>query len=372
MSIEAIKMPKWGLAMEEGKIVSWHVSEGDVIVEGAELVDVETSKITNVCEAHTGGTVRRIVAQPDETLPVGALIAVLAEADIDDAEINAFVEDYQSKFDPASMEVDGGGLEIRAFEVFGRTLRVGVMGEGTQGLPIVLLHGFGGDLNNWMLVQPALAETRPVYAVELPGHGQSSKDVGDGRLGTLATGLVAAVEALGLEQVILVGHSLGGALAIEVSARLGARVAALGLICPAGISPTNLNTDYLDSFVSARRARDLREPVSQLFANPEMVTRSMLDDLVKAKRLDGAEAALALIKDNLKGGDPDYAQLGERLAKTSAPVRLISGQHDKIVGIPSQGDLPDGVLVTLIDEVGHMPHMEKADEIVNLLLELGA
>ena len=89
--IDAIVMPKWGLAMEEGAVTAWHIREGAAIAKGQEIADIETSKIANVFESLVGGTVRRVVAQPGETLPVGALLAVVAGQDVSDAEIDEFV-----------------------------------------------------------------------------------------------------------------------------------------------------------------------------------------------------------------------------------------------------------------------------------------
>src|SRR5260221_7218173 len=95
-AVTAVRMPKWGLSMQEGAIVDWWKAEGDAIAEGDDLVDIETSKITNVCESPAAGVLRRIVAQPGETLPVGALIGVLAEPATADAEIDAFIADFHA------------------------------------------------------------------------------------------------------------------------------------------------------------------------------------------------------------------------------------------------------------------------------------
>ena len=62
--IQAVVMPKWGLAMQEGTLLKWLVSEGDAIRPGQEICDIETSKITNALESTVSGTlVRRVVEE---------------------------------------------------------------------------------------------------------------------------------------------------------------------------------------------------------------------------------------------------------------------------------------------------------------------
>ena len=89
-----VRMPKWGLSMQEGAVVEWIKPEGSPVKEGDDLVDIETSKITNVCESPAAGILRKIIAQPGETLPVGGLLAVLAEADVPESEVDAFITEF--------------------------------------------------------------------------------------------------------------------------------------------------------------------------------------------------------------------------------------------------------------------------------------
>lgn len=91
--ITPIRMPQWGLEMTEGTLSAWHVSIGDSVSKGTEIADVETAKIANALEAgqDMAGVVRRLVANIGDTLPVGGLLAVVADEAVDDAAIDAFV-----------------------------------------------------------------------------------------------------------------------------------------------------------------------------------------------------------------------------------------------------------------------------------------
>lgn len=90
-AITAINMPKWGMEMSEGVISDWHAKPGDQVTEGADLVDIETSKIINTVTVPKSGLLRAIVAQSGETWDVGALLGVIAPAEVSDADIESFV-----------------------------------------------------------------------------------------------------------------------------------------------------------------------------------------------------------------------------------------------------------------------------------------
>ena len=78
-TIQTIVMPKWGLAMQEGMVAAWHVNVGDTVAKGQEIMDIETSKIANVFESPAAGKLRRRLVDAGETVPVGALLGVVAD-----------------------------------------------------------------------------------------------------------------------------------------------------------------------------------------------------------------------------------------------------------------------------------------------------
>src|SRR5260370_10294918 len=165
-AITAITMPKWGLTMTEGKILGWLKQEGDSFTEGEELLEIETTKITNVFEAPEGGTLRRILAASGATLPIGALLAVAAPDSVPDAEIDAFVAAFVAPEPAADTAADETGPAPHDVDAGGRRLRVLDIGSG-DATPVVFVHGFGADLNGWMFTQPAPAQSLPDVAFAL-------------------------------------------------------------------------------------------------------------------------------------------------------------------------------------------------------------
>jgi pyruvate dehydrogenase E2 component (dihydrolipoamide acetyltransferase) len=363
--IQAVVMPKWGLAMQEGTLTKWLVSEGDAIRPGQEVCDIETSKITNALESTVSGTLVRRVAEEGVLLPVGALLGVVVEGKADAAAIDAFVARFEEEFAAAAKEQAAAGPSNRSVEVGGIAINYVAMGEG-GGVPVVFLHGFGGDLNNWMFNQPELAAGRATYALDLPGHGASAKRVADGSVAGLAGVVAGFLDALAIEKAHLVGHSLGGAIALALALERPDRVAALSLVASAGLGP-EVNTDYIQGFIAAAGRRDIKPKLEMLFADSSLVTRDMIEEVLKYKRLDGVEAALRAIAGAAFAGGRQAAVLRDRLSEIGVPVQLVAGGQDRIIPPAHAEGLPGTVTVHRFPGAGHMPHMEAAGDVNRLL-----
>jgi pyruvate dehydrogenase E2 component (dihydrolipoamide acetyltransferase) len=367
--ITPIVMPKWGLEMREGTLTRWLVEEGTRIPVGMPIVDVETDKISNAVEAPDPGLLRRRVAQGGETHPVKALLGVLAEPEVSDADIEAYIAAYVV---PAAADDDDEAAPAYGWaEVQGIRVRYARRGPD-QGVPVLFLHGFGGDLGNWMFNLDAVAETAPVIALDLPAHGQSDARLPGTTLGALASFVAAFLDGLAVDRVHAVGHSMGGAIAQRLALDHPRRVASLALINSAGLG-AEINSGYTDGFVAAASRRELKPVVAQLFANEDLVTRALLDDLLKYKRIDGVGEALQALAAGLFAGGRQSEQPGRDLARADMPLLVLWGREDRIIPAAHAQAAAPGAQVEVLDGAGHMVMMEKASE-VNALLRrhLGA
>ena len=362
-SIQMIVMPKWGLAMQEGMVAKWHVAEGDAIKKGQEIVDIETSKIANVFESPVDGTLRRLVVGEGETVPVAYLIAAVAPAAVSDAEVDAFIADFKANF--VVEDAGAGGPEPEDIETAVGRIRHLVMGDAS-GDPVIFIHGYGGDLNNWMFNQEDLAASHTTYAIDLPGHGGSTKDVGAGEPARLALAVTAFMDAKGIAKAHLVGHSMGGAVALYLALNHPDRVASVTAIATGGLG-AEINMDYINGFIAEKRAKKLKPVLEMLVHDPSLISKDMVEDVLKFKRLDGVDAALAALRDGCFPGGKQVAILRDQLINLSVPTRVICGKADQILPAAHADGLPANVEVTVFDDAGHMPHMEKAAQVNELI-----
>ncbi|GAB3000503.1 acetoin dehydrogenase dihydrolipoyllysine-residue acetyltransferase subunit [Amycolatopsis acidiphila] len=354
--IAKVVMPKWGLSMASGKVTEWVAAEGDEIADGDELADIDTDKITGSLEASDEGVLRRVIAQVNEDVPVGGTIALIAPAEVPEEEIEAAARQARAELDSGAV-AEVPGPVTGTVEVGGRTLAYATLGEGDE--HVVLVHGYGGDKNSWLFVQEPLSERRTVHALDLPGHGESSKDVGDGSLDTLADAVLGFLAAMEISRAHLVGHSLGGAVVVAAAAREPSRVASLTLVAPAGFGD-DINADYLRGFATATSRRELKPHLAALFADPAQATRRLADDLMRYKRIDGVDKALRTLLDTLLR-PLDVRPL---LSEVDVPVTVLWGRLDAVLPATNAASLPG---VRYVEGAGHMVHLESPSVVVEVV-----
>jgi pimeloyl-ACP methyl ester carboxylesterase len=230
--------------------------------------------------------------------------------------------------------------------------RVGILRAG-QGAPLLFLHGARGA-SSWLPFFRALAHQFDVIVPEHPGFGRSETPPWLHDVGDLANFYSQFIEALGLEQVHLVGSSLGGWIAVELAARNAQPLASLTLLSAFGMELSDASFGDLFNWTPTQTVRNL-------FADPALVDWMLTlrpDDEERKRQLKNA---LTFERLSAQRRLCD-AGLRARLPGIHRPTLLVWGDKDKV--IPAQHgaafrDLIPGARLELIDNCGHLPHVEK-------------
>jgi pyruvate dehydrogenase E2 component (dihydrolipoamide acetyltransferase) len=246
----------------------------------------------------------------------------------------------------------------------GRRLRHCVLGDGRDA--VVLVHGFGGRIEHWSENQSALAASgRTVAALDLPGHGESSTDVGSGSLEELASGVLQYMAAVGIDRAHLVGHSMGAAVSLVMADLEPARVQSLTLVGPAGTGQ-KINADFIRGFIAARGRDELGSLMRLLFADPQRIPEAWLQQAAAYKQRPGVVEALTRIASSRYGGTPAGHALRDVMG--TVPTLVIWGGADAIIPPPAPGELMHaGTTLHVLPGRGHMVQIEAADQVNRLI-----
>jgi len=354
--IKQVVMPKWGLSMKEGKVTKWLVKLGDKVSVGDELLEVETEKIASAVEAGDSGILRRILGEVDTIYPVKTLLAILAEADVPDSEIDAFLSTYVPPV------IEEGDEEVSAYATVDLPvgeIRYAKYGEGAKTL--IFIHSFGGDLDNWLFNTSGLADQFTIYALDLPGHGRSVKAFKDASLKGLADVVLSFMDALKIDSANLIGHSLGGAISMKTAIAAPKRVSSVTVFGSAGLG-ADINMDYINGFIGSDSRREIKPFLEQLFFDSSLVGRQMIDDILKFKRLDGVPDALRTLADTVFKGGKQSENLVDAFKATGIPLLAIHGKDDHIIPAAHTDAVKAFAKVELFADTGHMSQMEKSKE----------
>jgi pimeloyl-ACP methyl ester carboxylesterase len=207
------------------------------------------------------------------------------------------------------------GLEERFAEARGSRLRYLVGGDGD---PLVLVHGLGGAAANWLALVPSLLPGRRLLVPELAGHGGSSPLPAAPSLNAFADRLALVMEREGVAPAPVVGHSLGGAIALRLAIRRPELVSALVLAGAAGISSAGRRARYALAVTGIVKPGRRIAPHRRLVARSATLKRlvfgrwgaadppALSPELVEAylagpaDHTDTVSAAKALVRDDLR------------------------------------------------------------------------
>jgi pimeloyl-ACP methyl ester carboxylesterase len=237
-----------------------------------------------------------------------------------------------------------------------------------EGRPIVLLHGFGADLNSWRPMLAAGPVDAPMLALDLPGHGGSPRRT-PADVDAIACDVEATLAALDVGPALLVGHSFGGAVAATVAARGHADVRALVLIAPAGLGP-EINGAFLQGFVRARSEASLLPWLRQLVVDEQVLSKPFVNATLAQAADAELRSAQAEIADRFFADGTQTFDIRNLIAALRIPVRVIVGANDRIIPASQSQGLAGEVALHVFAATGHMPQVERREQVLKILLEM--
>ena len=270
------------------------------------------------------------------------------------------------------------GFEERFLDAHGCRLRYLVAGEGD---PLVLVHGLGGAAANWLALAPLLVPSRRLIVPELPGHGGSSPLPAAPSLSPYADRLGLLLEHEGAAPAAVVGHSLGGAVALRLALRRSEAVSALVLAAAAGISSATRSARYALTItgilkpgrkIAPHRARVARSALLKRLvfgrwgaSDPAALPPELVEALLAgpARHTDTVSAAKALVRDDVR---PELEQV-------RCPVLVLWGARDNQLPVDDAFDYARRLRAQLrvIADCGHLLIVERpaacADAITGFL-----
>jgi len=253
---------------------------------------------------------------------------------------------------------------------------------GERGPVVLLIHGMGASVESWLRNVDALARDFRVECVDLLGHGRTDKPAVEYRVPVFARFVADFLAARGIEKAHVVGHSLGGAVALQLKEDCPDRVDKLALISPAGLGGRlplmlrALNLPLLGEALSRPSRLGLRRFFGLVLHDPTMVSQAEFDEFFVLANLPGAgRALLATVRASttLRGIKPDVlATIDRQVRKTLSPTLLIWGRQDRL-HLPAFAEAAKlacpAFQLEWIDACGHAPAMEHPDRVNALLVE---
>lgn len=279
------------------------------------------------------------------------------------------------------------GVRSEMIDVFGTPVHTLRAGDGNDGPPLLLVHGLGGAASNWLEVMPALAQDRPVVAMDLPGFGRTEPPREEAaRVGANARFLRAFVDRLGWDRAEVHGNSMGGMLSVLFAAREPDRVSRLVLVSPALTSSRRdlpqldrltltqfapflvpgLGSSLLKRMYAKLSSQELYDQTANyLHGDPRRVAPEIGDVAVEnvsvGRDLPWRLPAFAAATTSVVREVTSRRRLEEAVAAVAAPTLVVWGDRDKLIGRPVIDRIsalrPDW-RVEVLDGVGHVPMLE--------------
>jgi pimeloyl-ACP methyl ester carboxylesterase len=247
-------------------------------------------------------------------------------------------------------------------EVEGARVRYSDRGEGP---PVVLVHGFASALETWDLIAPTLEKNHRVIRLDLKGFGWTDRPEGDYSPVAEARIVLGLMDARGVPDAAVVGHSWGSSVVLSMALAAPERVTKIALY-DAWVYEEQLPTFFLWSrsaglgelLFSAFYKERPDDKIAHAFYNPQVVTQKLVEEVDEALERPGTvAAALAAVRAQ------HYAEIQARYRTIQQPTLLLWGREDEVTTLPFgerlSRELPHSRLV-VYPRCGHFPMLEAA------------
>lgn len=257
-------------------------------------------------------------------------------------------------------------------------LKIAYVDEG-EGEVLLMIHGLGSYLPAWKRNIESLSKNHRCIAVDLIGYGKSSKTSADWMLKDHSAALEELMKSLGIFTYSLVGHSMGGQIAIHHALDYSENLKSLILVAPAGIETFNAQQGNMFKMISPEVIQNTSD--EEIDANLRVnfyrfptEAKFMIDDRVAIKNDPEFSLYAHMVANGIKGmvDQPVF----ENLADLNLPVLIVFGENDTLIpnlfmnpnlNTRSVGEIGKekikGAQLTMIPNAGHMVMFEKSNEV---------
>jgi pimeloyl-ACP methyl ester carboxylesterase len=273
-------------------------------------------------------------------------------------------------------------VELRHIQIHGQDIGFVTDGSGPM---VVLVHGIASSSTTWGQVIPALAERTTVLAPDLLGHGSSTKSAGDYSLGALANGIRDLMVALGRDRATLIGHSLGGGVALQFAYQFPDRCERLVLVGSGGLgrevgllfralsfpgvehllAPAFAPALHSRTTALVRWLRGFGMPFPPSFDEVWQGYGSLGDG-------DTRRAFFHALHSVVEPGGQRVSALNRLHLAALRPTLIIWGERDSIVPVRharAAHDAMPGSHLHIFEDVGHWPQHDRPEEFARVVLD---
>jgi pimeloyl-ACP methyl ester carboxylesterase len=256
----------------------------------------------------------------------------------------------------------------KSVTIFGAKIRYLEAGDATKP-NIVLLHGLGGQAENWSFVIPALSAKYHVIAPDQVGFGKSDKPFIKYRIGTYADFLEKFLTELKIEKTTLIGNSLGGWIGGFYATKYPNRVEKLILVDAAGLTPKVIDYSKIYQLQSSTRD-EVKANLKLIFANQAYASNdAVVDNFLTQRVLANDGYTIDSITESIKRNE-DF--LDNRLSEIKVRTLIIWGKQDGLIPLEDGERFKKGIAnsqIFVINNCGHVPMVEKSEAFSKAVLE---